>query len=168
MKKLLVILPLVFLLCFVFSCQKQGEEMAAGGLTEEEVNAMMGDVIKVWNNADMDACDRVYSADYVEHDPLEGDIVGIDAFKERIRTLQEQLSSFNLSSDEIFVKNDKFAVLWTVKETLMNGAQVESSGVSIGRVVDGKIAEVNYYYDTKKALEQMGYKIIPPEETEEK
>lgn len=168
MKKLLMILPLVFLLCFFISCQQQGEEMAAGGLTEEEVNVMMGDVIKVWNNADMDACDRVYSADYIDHDPLEGDTVGIDAFKERIRTLHEQLSSFNLSSDEIFIKDDTFAVLWTVKETLMNGAEIESSGVSIGHVVDGKIAEVNYYYDTKKSLEQMGYKIIPPEETEEK
>jgi hypothetical protein len=50
----------------------------------------------------------------------------------------------------------------------MNGAEIESSGVSIGRVVDGKIAEVTYYYDTKKSLEQLGFKIIPPEEPEKK
>jgi len=42
MKKLLMILPLVFLLCFTFGCQ-QGEEVAeeamVAALTEEDVEA---------------------------------------------------------------------------------------------------------------------------------
>ena len=165
MKKLFTIIPLVFLLCFAFSCQK-AEEVAVEGLTEEEVNATMGEVLKVWNNADMEACDKVFSADYVDHDPLEGDIVGIDAFKERIRALHQEYSSFNLAFDEIFVNDDKFAVLWTVEETHMSGTEIETSGVSIVHIVNGKIAEVTYFYDTKKALEEMGFKIIPPEKLE--
>jgi len=167
MKRLFCVIPLVCLLCFTFSCQK-AEEVAKEGLSAEEVNTIMGDVLKVWNNADMDACDRVYSVDYVEYDPLEGEIVGIDAFKERVRAVHEQYSSVNLSFNEIFVKGDKFAVPWTMKETHISGVEMEIPGVSVGHFVDGKIAKVTYYYDTKKPLEEMGFKIIPPEEQEKK
>jgi len=166
-KKLFMVIPLVFLLCFTFGCQ-QAEEVAEEGLTEEEANAIMGEVLKVYNNADMDACDKVFSADYVDNDPLEGETVGIDAFKKKIRATHEEYSSFNLSFDESFVKDDKFAVLWAINETHISGAEIENSGVAIGSIVDGKITEVTYYYDTKNMLEQMGFKIVPPKEPEKK
>ncbi len=164
----ITIIPLALILSLTFSCQKPTEEAVEEGLTEEEVNAIMGEGVKVYNNADMDACDKVFSADYVEHDPLEGEIVGIDAFKESIRALHEENSSINLSIDETFIKGDKVAALWTWKVTTINGAEIEISGVNIVRIVDGKLAESSYYYDTKNLLEQMGFKIIPPEEPEKK
>ena len=167
MKKLFTIIPLVFLLCFAFSCQK-AEEVAEEGLTEEEVNAIMGDVLKVWNNFDMEACDRVFSADYVEHDPIRGDTIGLDAFKELLKTNYENYSSIDLSIHETFIKNDKVASLSTWKATHISGADIALSVVVIMRIVDGKIAELTYYYDTLKELEQMGYKIIPPEKQEKK
>ena len=168
MKKLLMILPLVFLLCFTFSCEKEDDDVAEEGLSVEEVNAITEDVLKIWNNADMDAIDRVYSADIVYSDPLSGETVGIDAFKEMVRAGQEERTSFNLAIDEIFVKNDKVAALWTVKETLLNGAEIDFSGVSIAQMADGKLVKETLFYDTKKVLEEMGFKIIPPEEQEEK
>ena len=167
MKNLSIVLLLVFLLCFTFGC-KQGEEVAEEGLTEEEVNAMMVEVVKAYNNADMEACDRVFSVDYVEHDPLSGDTIGLDAFKERIRTSHEMYSSIDLSIHENFIKGDKVAVLATWKVTHISGAEIELSVVNIMRIEDGKFVESTYYYDTKKELEQWGYKIIPPEEQERK
>lgn len=167
MKKLFTILPLAILLCFTFACQ-QGEEKAEEGLSEEQVNALIGEVLKAWNNADMDACAKAYSPDIVFSDPLLGEIVGIDAFKEMIQGLHDERTSFNLSIDEIFIKGDKLAALWTDKETLLSGVEIETSGVSITNIKDGKIAKEILYFDTKKMLEQMGFKIIPPEEKEEK
>jgi len=167
MKKLFTIIPLVFLLCFAFSCQK-AEEVAEEGLTEEEVNAIMGDVLKVWNNFDMEACDRVFSADYVDHDPMRGDTIGLDAFKKLLTSYSENYSSMDLSIHETFIKNDKVASLSTWKATHISGAEIELSVVVIFRVVDGKIAELTYYYDSLKEMKQMGYKIIPPEKQEKK
>ena len=167
MKKLFTVIPLVLLLCFTFSCQK-AEEVAEGGLTEEEVNAIMADVLKVWNNADMEACDRVFSADYVEHDPMRGDTIGLDAFKEVLNSYYENYSSMDLSIHENFIKGNKVASLSTWKATHISGAEIELSVVVIMRIVDGKIAEVTYYYDSLKEAEQMGYKIIPPEKQEKK
>ena len=165
--KRLMIITLVFLFCFTLNCQ-QGEEVAEEGLTEEEVNAIMGDVLKVWNNADMEACDRVFSADYLEHDPIRGDTIGLDAFKELLTSYSENYSSMDLSIHENFIKNDKVASLSTWKATHISGAEIELSVVVIFRVVDGKIAELTYYYDTLKEFKQMGYKIIPPEKPEKK
>ena len=167
MKKLFMLLPLVFLLCVTFSCQ-QGEEVAEEGLTEEEVNAIMADVLKVWNNADMEACDRVISADFVEHDPIRGDTIGLDAFKKLLTSYYENYSSMDLSIHDTFIKNDKVAGLWTWKATHISGAEIDISVVTILRIVDGKIAELTYYYDTLKEFKQMGYKIIPPEKQEKK
>lgn len=167
MKKLIMIIPLVFLLCFTFACQ-QSKQKTEKGLSEEQVNALTGEVLKAWNNADMDACAKAYSPDIVFSDPLLGEIVGIDAFKEMIRSLHDERKSFNLSIDEVFIKGNKLAALWTDKETLPSGAEIETSGVSITTIKDGKIAKEILYFDTKKMLEQMGYKIIPPEEKEEK
>ena len=163
----LMIIALVILLCFTFGCQ-QGEEVAEEGLTEEEVNVIMGDVLKVWNNADMEACDRVFSADYVEHDPMRGDTIGLDAFKEVLNSYYENYSSMDLSIHENFIKGNKVASLSTWKATHISGAEIELPVVVIMRIVDGKIAELTYYYDSLKEAEQMGYKIIPPEKQEKK
>lgn len=166
MKKLITIIPLVFLLCFTSSCLLKRPEI---GTTEEEVNAIMEDVLKVWNNADLEACDRVFSADYVDHDPMRGDTIGLDAFKEVLKTsYYEKYSSIDLSIHENFIKGDKVASLSTWKATHISGAEIELSVVVIFRVVDGKIAELTYYYDTLKELKQRGYKIIPPEKPEKK
>jgi len=165
MKKLCMILSLVFLLCFAFSCQK-GEEVAEEGLTEEEVNAIMGDFEKVWFNFDMEACDRVFSADYVDHDPMRGDTIGLDAFKKVLTSYSENYSSMDIIPHETFIKGDKVASLATWKATHISGAEVELTGVIIMRIEDGKIAELTYFYDSAKELKQMGYKIIPPEKQE--
>lgn len=163
MKKLAIILALVFLLCITFGCQKAEE-----GLTEEEVNAIMGDFLKVWNNFDMEACDRVFSADYVDHDPMRGDTIGLDAFKEVLSSYSENYSSMEISPHETFIKGDKVAGLATWKATHISGAEVELTGVTIMRIEDGKIAELTYFYDSLKEMKQMGYKIIPPEKQEKK
>jgi ketosteroid isomerase-like protein len=168
MKRSSLILPLVILLCFMLGCQQPAEETITEGLTEEEVNAIATEVVKVYNDADMEAFDKVYAADYVEHDPLQGEIIGIDAFKQRIQALHEEYSSINLSIDETFIKGDRAAVFWTVEEVHKSGAVIKNPGVSLVRIVDGKIAEANFFYDTKNVLEQMGFKIVPPEEPEKK
>jgi ketosteroid isomerase-like protein len=168
MKKLLLVIPLVLLLCFTFSCQQPTEEAVEKGLTEEEVSAIIGEIIKIWNNADMAAVEKVYSADIVYSDPLSGETVGIDAFKEMVQTAHKERTSINLSVGEIFLKDDKLVALWTANETLLSGAKLDVSGISIIHIVDGKAVKETVYYDTKKVLEQMGFKIVPPEEPEEK
>jgi len=167
MKKLFLIIPLVLLLCFTFSCQ-QAEEVAEEGLTEEEVNAIMGDFEKVWFNFDMEVCDRLFSADYVDRDPMRGDTIGLDAFKRVLTSYSENYSSMDIIPHETFIKGDKIASLGTWKATHISGAELELTGVIIMRIEDGKIAELTYFYDSAKELKQMGFKIIPPEQPEKK
>ncbi len=48
MKKLFMILPLVFLLCFTFGCQQQGEEMAEDAIPDELVPSNLKDAHSAW------------------------------------------------------------------------------------------------------------------------
>jgi uncharacterized protein (TIGR02246 family) len=59
MKKLLVILPMVFLLCFTFSCQ-QAEEVAEEPAVDVEadiaaIESLTNQVMNSWNEGDLDA-----------------------------------------------------------------------------------------------------------------
>jgi hypothetical protein len=58
MKKLFMILPLVFLLCFTFSCQKQVTEEVPEGITEEEAKAFMDATLEIWNEGNLDLVDE--------------------------------------------------------------------------------------------------------------
>ena len=78
MKKKFMVLPLVFLLCLTFGCQK-GEE----GITEEEAKAM-GDVYaKARNEVNLALLDEIYAPNVVVHDcSSPEDIIGLEALKE--------------------------------------------------------------------------------------
>jgi len=64
MKKLLMVIPLVFLLCFTFSCQK-GEEMAEEVKAELDLKTIAEKLIEVFNTQDAAALAQLYAEDQV-------------------------------------------------------------------------------------------------------
>jgi steroid delta-isomerase-like uncharacterized protein len=180
MKKLLMFIPLVFLLCLTFSCQ-QGEE----GITDEEAKTFIDAVFKIWNDNNLDLVDEFYSTDYVRHyvDMYE-DIVGIDAYKQWITNTLTIFPDFNVTQDgEMIAKGDKIISRWIVEGTNTGplnlpvgsfpstGKKVRFYGVSIFHIVDGKIAEEWLYFNQASLLQQLGFTLTPPqlpEQPEEK
>ncbi|MEE8179961.1 MAG: nuclear transport factor 2 family protein, partial [bacterium] len=80
MKKLLTILPLVFLLCFTFGCQNKEamaelEELKAQAQAEEQnmadLKKLAENVQKAWDNQDMNALVQLYAEDAVMYIPGE-------------------------------------------------------------------------------------------------
>jgi uncharacterized protein (TIGR02246 family) len=108
MKKLLMILPLVFLLCFTFSCQ-QGEEVGveADVGVEVDVEADVEAIKKITddfnaaiNAGNIDKLVSLYTDDAVRIPPNKPPLVG----KEAIRSLfQEQLDQFTVQNEGIIV-----------------------------------------------------------------
>ncbi|GAH33116.1 unnamed protein product, partial [marine sediment metagenome] len=45
-----MIIPIILLLCFTFSCQQQVEE----GITEEEAKAFIDRALEIWNEGNLD------------------------------------------------------------------------------------------------------------------
>jgi len=70
MKKLLMILPLVFMLCFTFGCQQQGEEVAEEPVVDVEAErAAIQEAFSAWMKAndakDVDGLVSYFAADAV-------------------------------------------------------------------------------------------------------
>ncbi len=104
MKKLLMILPLVFLLCFTFGCQ-QAEEVAEEPAVDveadiEAIKKMPDDFNAAINAGDIDKLVSLFTDDAVRIPPNEPALIG----KEAIRGLfQQQLNQFTVQNEGVIV-----------------------------------------------------------------
>jgi uncharacterized protein (TIGR02246 family) len=104
MKKLLMIIPLVILLCFTFSCQ-QGGEVAEEPVVDveadiEAIKKITDDFNAAINAGNIDKLVSLYTDDAVRIPPNKPALVG----KEAIRSLfQEQLDQFTVQNEGVIV-----------------------------------------------------------------
>ena len=173
MKKSLIqfitIIPLVFLLCFTFSCQQQVEE----GITEEEAKAQMDRVLELWNEGNLALVEEIYAPEIVSHSSSSyyEDIVGFDGVKNRITSARTVFPDFNLTIEEIIVKGDKIVARWTYTGTNTGpndelpptGKKVRISGITMVQVVNGKCVEERIIADNLDLYLQLGFTLTPPQ-----
>ena len=161
------IFPLIILLCLTFSCQQQVEE----GITEEEVKALVEKDLEIWNEGNLTLVNEHIDSNYVEHTAdISEDIVGIDAFKEGITNIRTNYPDFNVTIEELIVKDDRIVWCWiitgtntgTTSDIPPTGKKMRVEGVGILRVANGKIVERLIYYNDATMLRQLGYTITPP------
>ena len=176
MKKLSLILPLVLVLCFTFSCQ-QGEE----GITEQEANAIGDAYARARNEVNLSLLDEIYDNNVVIHDcSTPEDIVGLDALKEYYSYTHKAFPDLHAAIDETIVKDDKIIWKWTfaanhtgpfhtpLGDIPATGKKVQFSGIAIDRVIDGKIVEEWVYFNVLDVLMQLGFTLNPPQPSEKK
>lgn len=176
MKKFLMIIPLVIMLCFAFSCQKQATEEALEGITEEEALQIVGHILEIFNEGNLALVDELYKPGFVRHDrALPEDIVGLDAFKNYVTSLRTAYPDFRVTVDEQIVKGDKIVTRWTVTATNTGplqtpmgelpptGKKMSVPGVDIVSVADGKITEHWVFYNQLYSYQQLGFSLTPPQ-----
>ena len=171
MKKLLMVIPLVILLCFAFGCQKQVEE----GITEEEAQVFTDRVLEMWNEANLTIVDEVYAHEIVRHDcGVPEDIVGLKNMKNYLENLFNAFPDLNITVDEMIVEGNKMVQRWTMTGTNTGsmgdmpptGKNVRFSGVSIGHFVNGKAVEMWDFYNVLDMMLQLGFTLTPPQPPE--
>ena len=107
MKKLLMIIPLVLVLCFTFSCQKQAEEVAeevgVAPLSDEDVAAIKASTeafVQAVKSEDWTALAALYTGDAVVMPPNTPMIQGREAIQAWNET-SPPITEFNLTIVEI-------------------------------------------------------------------
>jgi len=172
-----VIIPVILLLCFTFSCQQQVEE----GITEEEAKALMDSALEIWNNGNMALVEDVFAPEIVARtSTFPEDIVGLEGIKNWVKFARTAFPDMHMTFDEIIVKGDKIVARFTVTGTNTGpmsmpfgelpptGKKVRFTGIGIDRVQNGKITEEIVVYNVLDMMLQLGFTLTPPQPPEEK
>jgi steroid delta-isomerase-like uncharacterized protein len=167
MKINLMIFPLSLLLCFTFCCRQQAENR----ITEVEMKTITDRVLKVWNEGDLDITEELYGADYIRHHPIPSANASLDDFKNTVISNRSAFPDYNLTFDEMIIKNDKIIIRATmtgtntapIGERPATGKKVRMSGIYIFRISAGKISEEWTFFNLLSYYQQLGYTVTPPQ-----
>jgi steroid delta-isomerase-like uncharacterized protein len=112
----------------------------------------------------LDVVDELTDRDYVGHDPANPEPVrGPEGVRESISMYRAAFPDLRLTVEEQLAEGDLVATRWssrgTQKGELMGieptGKQVTVSGVTISRLVDGKVVEEFHSWDTFGLMRQL-------------
>lgn len=164
----LAAIVILLTLCLSFGCQQQGRD----AITQGELNTLNERILQIWNQGSLDLVDQVYTAQVVRYDAgWPHPIRGLDALKNHFQFYRSAFPDIDMIIQETIMEGDKIVWHWTLTgtntgpmgEVPATGKEVGLSGTSIGRIVDGKIAEVGDFYNQASLLLQLGFTFTPPQ-----
>ena len=165
----LICLSLVALCFLALACQQQVKEVDAAQQMATEV---LNRYLEIFNTGNMALVDATISESHFLVEPEFPDrIVGRKGFTDWVNVYRTAYSDFNLVFNEIITKDNSVVVRWTVtgtndgmlRELPPTGKKVRVTGMSLIRIVNGKIAEEWIYYDNLGSSEQLGATLMWPE-----
>jgi len=177
MRKLLLILPLVFLLCFTFGCQDKEamaelEEFKAQAALEEQNKEIVKREMELFGKGDFEALKELFAPEYVSYSP--SGAPKPESLEEVIEFGKMIFKGFPDSSwtiEELFAAGDTVIARWTYRGTHEGefmgipptGNKVEFGGIMITRIENGKVVEEREDYDMLGAMQQLGMELKPKE-----
>jgi steroid delta-isomerase-like uncharacterized protein len=123
---------------------------------------------EAFNAGNIDVLDELVTTDVVNHDAaLPEAMIGPEAAKASIRGYRTAFPDLRITIEEQIADDQGVATRWSAKGThegeLMGmaptGKQATVTGITIDRIVDGRIAESWTNWDTLGMLQQLG--VVP-------
>ena len=120
---------------------------------------------EAFNAGNVDVIDELVTTDFVNHDAaLPEPMVGAAAAKATISGYRSAFPDLRITVEEQIADDEGVATRWSAKGThqgdLMGmsptGKQATVTGITIDRIVDGRIAESWTNWDTLGMLQQLG------------
>lgn len=119
---------------------------------------------EVWDRVDLDAVDEFCASDLPVHNALADEPFGSDGIRATVSLFRSTFPEFKLTVHSVIADTDKVAIYWTTRGThnrdLMGipatGRQIETRGVSVVRLEDGKIAEIWGASDQLGVMRKLG------------
>jgi predicted ester cyclase len=175
MKKLLLVIPLVILLCFAFSCQNQEvmaelEEFRAQAEVEEQNKALVQKLIEEVDKGNFSIIDELYAPDFEYYGPSNAEPRNLEECKQFLVPIftalqpKHTLDDFILEGDKVVTRETLYA---THKEELFGipptGKDIEWSAIAIYQIVDSKIKKIWVDSDMLGIMQQLGMELKPKE-----
>lgn len=125
-------------------------------------------VDEIWGKGSLAAVDELYAADFVWHWALPGMAPNREGYKQCVSMNFAAFAGVYCTVEDIVVEGDKVVARWTWGGThkgeymgiAPTGKQVTLTGISIDRIVGGKIVEEWGEMNTLGMMQQLG--VVPP------
>ena len=133
-------------------------------MSESNKTLLRRDAEEVWNQGNLDAVDELFATDVILHEAPPGVSPGAKGVKQLIAGYRAALPDFHLTIEDLIAEGDRVVNRWSMTGThkgeLMGipptGKKVTSTGISIVRIADGKIAEIWGASDQLGLMQQLG------------
>jgi predicted ester cyclase len=175
MKKLLLILPLALILCFMVGCQDKAamaklEEFKAQAEVEEQNKEIVRRYFELMDARDY-ALLELLSEAYVAHFPF-GDIKGREEIKQVVDAYLTAFPDLSHFFSDFVAEGDKVVMRYGARGTQEgvfgefppSGKKMEATSMIIVRIKDGKMAEAWLEQDYYGMMMQLGMELKPKEE----
>ena len=140
--------------------------MSSNMSAEENIQLMRRWFQEVWNEGQMETVYDLLSPDSVARGQrgAEAEIRGPEEFEKFAREIRGAFPDMKMTVEDVFGVGDKVVLRWSATMTHTgdglgfpaSGRTVRSRGISIARIVDGKIVEGWDNWDQLGMLEQIG------------
>ncbi len=120
---------------------------------------------ELFNEGNLEVTDEIIAPNHISHDPSLPDLpLGPEGAKQLVNLYRSAFPDVRLTIEDELADGDKVVTRWVGRGThqgvLMGvaptGEQVETTGISIWRIEEGKIVESWANYDTLGMLQQVG------------
>ena len=177
MKKLLMIIPLVILLCFTFGCQDKEamaelEKFKAQAEVEEQNKGLVKRMYEAFEKGDFEAYKEVVAPEYVWYLPSRSTKpISREETIEFGKMLRNAFPDFAYSVEELIAEDDivisRFIFRGTHEGEFQGipatGNKVEMSGFMMTRIENGKLVEDKQEADQLGMMMQLGMELKPKE-----
>jgi steroid delta-isomerase-like uncharacterized protein len=131
----------------------------------ENANTVRKLIDEVWNRGQFALVDMMYTPDFINHDPASSvEARGPESVKQSATLYRQAFPDLYLKVEDTISDGDHVVTRWTSSGTHLGdlqgiaptGLRTTSTGITIARFVDGKIAEEWANWDTLGLLRQLG------------
>ncbi len=176
MKKLIMILPLVLILCFMVGCQDKEamaelEAMKAQTAVEEQNKGLVQRILSEGDKNNISIMDEVCTTDYKMYWPSNAEPISLEEHKELWQAFITAFPDLAHTIDEIIAEGDIVSTRETVRGTHKGefqgipptGKQFAMSAICLWRFKDGKLVEYRADGDMLGMMMQLGMELLPKE-----
>ena len=177
MKKLIMILPLALILCFMVGCQDKEamaelEQFKAQAAVEEQNKEVVKGYIEEMNKGNTEAVKEFFAPDFAHYIPSNNPKpMSLEEAEESLKPIFEAFPDFVWNIEDIIATGDKVIVRFVFRGTHEGefmgipptGKKVEVGGIGISRIENGKIVEDWEDADVFGWMMQLGMELKPKE-----
>ena len=156
---------LLVALIFTMGCQQQKPDPS------EQMKPIVDKLEDAWNGRNIEALDAIFAPDFVRIVNNQPEANGVEGYKKAIADFRTAYPDLKLTLDNTLYAENGAATRWVLTGTNTGpgqmpptGKSINSWGLSIVHVANGKVTKEIVAYDNQDLMEQLGYTMVPADD----